>query len=233
MPVLLTASLWIVVVVVAAASPHPRRVDVHIGKHEIPDTYGLAHHWALRVDGVWWEIEGASLDAVGAPNVIRAHANSSKYTSVEHSHSFSTCHGSAALRRLMGRFNDAWLRHHPTYSVFLENCQLYVKDFLWHVAGAKVVTQVELPSQYWSCACYAAVAYNVAVERNASAVAELAKCSSAPRLYEPHDRRKYLSPHSWFVCTWAKPWRNILGLPDPLGHGDTTCDCAGSGADGM
>jgi hypothetical protein len=38
-------------------------------------------------------------------------------------------------------FAAAWRRKHPRYNMYTSNCQLFVRDFVYHFYGEKIVTQ--------------------------------------------------------------------------------------------
>jgi len=96
---------------------------VRIGKYKIEGGLG-AEHWAICVEKLWYEVAGASLFNNGEENEISKHFDDSKYT-----FSIEICGRTTRTKEEIDEFNRKWLENHPFYSVFQDNCQLYVREF--------------------------------------------------------------------------------------------------------
>ena len=81
-------------------------------------------HWAVRVGDCWYEVEGTTVKQKGDYNRIGKHTNDLEYECI--------CDEGQTTKtdEEIDYFNDKWIENHPLYSVFKDNCQLYVREFI-------------------------------------------------------------------------------------------------------
>lgn len=104
-------------------------------------------HWALGFefdDGekIWYEIEGASIEDINAPNKIAGPDNSTdKYDNFEPITTIE-CESKKQFMSEMEQWNNAWIRipANKNYALTDANCQKYVSDY-GQTVGAKIPTQ--------------------------------------------------------------------------------------------
>lgn len=124
--------------------PPPRKpVGVYLGTYKL---HGLiAEHWAVAVGDRWYEVVGTSPLQRQEPNEIQVHTDDSKYTTI-------TLVATIDMSRVTEKYlhdtaeawSKGWLRQHPYYDIFSDNCQLFVKDFfLENLGGMEIVPQMQ------------------------------------------------------------------------------------------
>jgi len=98
---------------------------------------GVATHWGMKIDGTWYELEGANKSENRAPNkVVRSWGTKSGQ-------------GASPLvgRGLVGitnysdseiwAFCNQWVESHPFYNLMTSNCQTFARDLAyWACDGA-------------------------------------------------------------------------------------------------
>lgn len=89
----------------------------------------FATHWAVQVGDTWYEVAGASKSDSNTPNkIVTCRGKVSKLGAIAFGGQGTigvTSKSEKAIEREIAR----WEHEHPTYHLYTDNCQKFVKDF--------------------------------------------------------------------------------------------------------